>query len=209
MVGGMGIVIIFIIIVGTFFTASYSIRLGVFILFKNLGVGPAYHFGETIIMLVPICGLYLFSVVAGGVLSWISVPFFCISLPLGWKLLIFLGVMLVMIIFLILLLGETQLITALRRSGLIWFIGRMWFIPYLSTFFIIPTYYLGGWLIKWVDQGWVEVLGGQGLIFSFSGVANKLDFSLWVPLKLYVFIFIVLGVILLVLLIYFNSLLRA
>jgi len=57
--------IVFIIFVGTFFTVTYSFRLGAFLFLKNLGLKRAVSFGERLGMLAPMRGLFIISVKAG------------------------------------------------------------------------------------------------------------------------------------------------
>jgi NADH-ubiquinone oxidoreductase chain 5 len=68
-VGGINNFILFIILVGTLFTVTYSFRLGVFVFLKNLGLRGMSHFGETLVIAVPIRGLYTASVLAGSALA--------------------------------------------------------------------------------------------------------------------------------------------
>jgi NADH-ubiquinone oxidoreductase chain 5 len=47
------------------------------------------------------------------------------------------------------------------------FMGSMWFIPFLSTYGVssVPLQ-MGSSLVKGMDQGWSEKLGGQGIYES-------------------------------------------
>jgi hypothetical protein len=69
------------------------------------------------------------------------------------------------------------------------YIGSIWFIPYLSTFFFIPFLKLGKTLIKFMDQGWVEYLGGQGSNITLSRISSKTDYFYLLNLKSYLLIF--------------------
>jgi hypothetical protein len=69
------------------------------------------------------------------------------------------------------------------------YVGSMWFIPYLSTLFIIPLLSLGKTLIKYIDQGWVEYLGGQGVNKNVSFFSSKMDYFYILNLKSYLLIF--------------------
>lgn len=81
--GGIGSGMILIIIVGTFFTVTYSVRLGGYVFLKNLGLKGLFHFGERLDILLPIRGLFLASLVAGAGMSWVFVPVFSVVLSLG------------------------------------------------------------------------------------------------------------------------------
>nr|UFZ13067.1 NADH dehydrogenase subunit 5 [Protohermes niger] len=79
------------------------------------------------------------------------------------------------------------------------FLGSMWFMPILSTKFI-SNYFLklGYMIIKSVDQGWSEMLGGQGMykfMQSYSQVNQYLQFN---NLKIFLLSFVVWIIILMV-----------
>nr|UFZ12976.1 NADH dehydrogenase subunit 5 [Protohermes dichrous] len=72
------------------------------------------------------------------------------------------------------------------------FLGSMWFMPILSTKFV-SNYFLklGYMIIKGVDQGWSEMLGGQGMynyMKSYSQVNQYLQFN---NLKIFLLSFVV------------------
>lgn len=67
--GELGALIVFVVIGGTFFTVSYSVRLGGYLFLKNLGVKRLSHFGERVGMVSPMAVLYSVSIFAGAGLS--------------------------------------------------------------------------------------------------------------------------------------------
>lgn len=79
---GIGVVILLIIILGTFFTVRYSIRLGAYVIVRVFGIKETFHFGERKVILSPIRGLFISSLLAGAAISWGFVPCFTIMLPL-------------------------------------------------------------------------------------------------------------------------------
>lgn len=151
--GGMGIFIALLIILGTFFTVTYSVRLASYVILKNLGLKNGFHFGERVIMLFPIRGLFVSSLVAGSFISWVSVPRFSIFLPILWKLLILFGVLLLSYLILIIILRRGPLRLNIISGGMLWFLGGIWFMPLLSTGALIFLLKLGERLTKVVDQG--------------------------------------------------------
>jgi hypothetical protein len=42
-------------------------------------------------------------------------------------------------------------------------------------------------LIKHMDQGWIEKLGGQGLIYVLSLNSSRLDYRFFLSVKIYFF----------------------
>jgi len=56
------------------------------------------------------------------------------------------------------------------------FLGTMWFMPLLSTFFIMPVLKTGKFFLKYLDQGWVEYVSGQGSALYLSRSSLKFDY---------------------------------
>jgi NADH-ubiquinone oxidoreductase chain 5 len=77
-----------VIIVGTVFTVTYSVRLGYYLFFKNLGVKSLLHIEEHGVMIIPISVLFTLAVRAGSFISWVYFPSYFIYLPSLFKLLI-------------------------------------------------------------------------------------------------------------------------
>jgi len=71
----------------------------------------------------------------------------------------------------------------------VYFIGSMWLLPFLTSIIFIPSLKIGGIVIKYVDQGWVEFLGSQGVINKTNFVSSKIDFINLLNLKFYLFFF--------------------
>jgi len=74
---------VLIILGGTFFTVTYSVRLSIYLFLKNLGLRSLVHFGERLGILFPMSGLFIVSVFAGSVISWGYTPSYSVVLPLG------------------------------------------------------------------------------------------------------------------------------
>jgi len=68
------------------------------------------------------------------------------------------------------------------------YIGSIWFLPALTRIFFMPVLWLGGIIMKYLDQGWIEYIGGQGLIFVIKSRASYLDYYNWVGVKSYLFL---------------------
>lgn len=81
--GSINLLIVFLVVSGTFFTIRYSIRLGIYLFFKNLGLRTLVIIGEEAGILGPMGGLFLVSVVAGGAIAWGWVPSYLIILSRG------------------------------------------------------------------------------------------------------------------------------
>jgi len=180
--------IFFFIIVGTIFTVTYSVRLGYYLFFKNLGVKRLLHIEEHIVIIIPISLLFVLAARAGRFISWVYFPCYFIYMPSVFKLLILFCVFL----FSFMVYENIYLLWVglfLNFKSWTHYIGSMWFIPYLSTFFFIPFFKLGKTLIKFMDQGWVEYLGGQGSNITLSRISSKTDYFYLLNLKSYLLIF--------------------
>lgn len=66
--GGIGGAIILVVILGTFFTAAYSVRLGLFLFIKNVGVRGGISGLEVAGIIIPISVLFTVSIFAGRLL---------------------------------------------------------------------------------------------------------------------------------------------
>lgn len=80
--------------------------------------------------------------------------------------------------------------------------------PLISTISFVPLTKLGFTLIKYLDQGWIELLGGQGFHKKARSYSLNLDYSGLLSLKSYLFIFFVF-IVFLFFMLYLNSLKRA
>lgn len=91
--GDMGIVIILLVVLGTFFTVTYSARLMRYLFLKNLGLKSLLILGEEGGLLAPMGGLFFVSVAAGSAMSWVWVPSYLVVLSLPWRGLFLVGVL--------------------------------------------------------------------------------------------------------------------
>jgi NADH-ubiquinone oxidoreductase chain 5 len=80
--------ILLIILVGTIFTVTYSVRLGYYLFFKNLGVKRFLHIEEHSVIIIPMRLLFVLAVSAGRFISWVYFPCYLIYIPFIFKSLI-------------------------------------------------------------------------------------------------------------------------
>nr|WHN78739.1 NADH dehydrogenase subunit 5 [Panzeria anthophila] len=124
---------------------------------------------ESWIMLKSMMGLLMLSIISGSMLSWliISSPI-VIIIPYYLKfmtlLVCFMGGMMGYLISNISLFFYNK---ALNNYYYSYFLGSMWFMPYISTYGLINSYLmLGKMIIKSFDQGWSEYFGGQQIYYN-------------------------------------------
>jgi len=89
-IGHINLFMVVIVFLATMFTLTYSIRLVYFLYFKNLGLKKFLGLEESSYMYKPIFFLFLISLFAGSILSWLIFPPFLVYLPLRLKLLVIL-----------------------------------------------------------------------------------------------------------------------
>lgn len=195
------------LILGTLFTVTYSVRLGYYLFFKNLGLKILVQLREHNVMVIPISLLFLNAVRAGRIIRWIYFPSYFIFLSYFFKLIVLLGVIF-SALFMYELIKVSDLIILSFSTQLKHFLGIIWFIPFLSTFFFIPLLRVGKSLLKFMDQGWVELLGAQGLNQGLIKRSHVIDYFYFLNLKSYLFIFFVV-IIFLIVFFYLNSSKRA
>jgi len=82
MVGGINSFMVVVILIGTFFTVTYSVRLGVYLFLKNIGARVSQALGEPLAMISPMGLLFLISVIAGSGISWLCVPNYSVFLSI-------------------------------------------------------------------------------------------------------------------------------
>nr|YP_006503864.1 NADH dehydrogenase subunit 5 [Elodia flavipalpis]AFA46594.1 NADH dehydrogenase subunit 5 [Elodia flavipalpis] len=123
---------------------------------------------ESWIMLKSMFGLLILSIFGGSMLNWLifSSPIFII-LPFYLKLLTLMVCL--MGGFMGYLISNISLFfvnKSFNNYNLTYFLGSMWFMPFISTYGIIKNLLmLGMAVIKSFDQGWSEYFGGQKLFY--------------------------------------------
>ncbi|YP_009058470.1 NADH dehydrogenase subunit 5 (mitochondrion) [Musca domestica] len=121
------------------------------------------------VMLKSMMGLLILSIVGGSMLSWLIFPTpEVIILPLNLKLLtLFVCIIGGLMGYLISNVSLFFMNKALSNYNFSYFLGSMWFMPYISTYGIINyPLILGKMSIKSFDQGWSEYFGGQQLYYN-------------------------------------------
>nr|QID03254.1 NADH dehydrogenase subunit 5 [Homidia socia] len=187
----MNIYMYMLILVGTLFTVTYSIRLGFYLYFKNLGMSKMMNLGEEKIMLFPMSVLFIFAMMGGSFMSWVFFPGYFIFLPLTFKgLVLCLSLLFMLLVILGLKIFELSMLAPLKKKY--FFFSNMWFLPYFSSSFMVSFLNLGNFFLKFLDQGWVEYLGGQGFMKNVMKKSSFLDYFFLTSMKIYFLIFFIL-----------------
>ena len=197
----------FLYFFSTGLTVCYSFRLVYYSITGELHRGALNVLNdEGWIILRGIIGLLVIRIIGGSILNWFIFPTpYIVCLPYYLKLLtLFVCISGAIIGYLI-----SNINLYFSNKSLIFyntsiFLGRIWFIPYISTYGII--YYplnLGGQVYKSMDQGWSEFFGSQNLynnlVYYSKGTSflqnNNLKiyllfFVLWVTILIFLIIFV-------------------
>nr|QRV62556.1 NADH dehydrogenase subunit 5 [Hydroporus submuticus] len=175
-------------------TVCYSFRLCYYSITGDFNFYTLHSLNDSSwIMLKSMMMMLLFVVVSGSMLLWLIFPTpMIICLPLWMKLM----TLFVMIIggwmgyeiskFFISWNSKTLLF-----YNMSYFLGYMWFLPNLSTFFInfMPLMFSFN-LFKNFDQGWNEYLGGQGIYMNMKKNSIMFQFFQDNSMKIYLMLMI-------------------
>nr|QIT06537.1 NADH dehydrogenase subunit 5 [Sminthurides bifidus] len=165
-----------LLVVATGLTLVYSLRL-IILIFMFSSKKVVWVSQEDWTMAAPMGILFLASITAGSGLSWLILPGFFIPIPQYVKMLV---IVLLSLIYLFMM-GFYKISMGYRYS---WFLGLMWGLPSISSNLMIYLMNKSIYYIKLVDQGWLEIMGGQGLSTLGSKLSMHLDKSNLVNVKL-------------------------
>nr|YP_010175309.1 NADH dehydrogenase subunit 5 [Friesea gretae]QSL98427.1 NADH dehydrogenase subunit 5 [Friesea gretae] len=178
--------IYFMLLLGTMFTITYSLRLFYYIYMKSFK-NVKTNFSETssllsLVMLLPMSFLFVFSVIVGSWFTWNFTPPLFIYLPLFVKLTVLVSMFLITW-FVLTTKGVYELkyywLKFKFTSIFKWFVGQMWFLAFITPLMPVKILTQGGSAAKFMDSGWLEIFGGQGgmkYIMVLAGVVDKWSF---------------------------------
>lgn len=183
--------IYFLFIISTGFTILYSFRLfGFLILGSNNFSRLRIIEDKDFTIIKSIIFLFLGAIVGGRIIIWIIFPFNdLIIIPIWIK---------IRVLFLILSISylgiinflQTKFNLFIKNLKLKFFLGRIWFIPYLSTYYLRKILLNRRYnYIKIIELGIIEKLGGQGIREILLYLSRIMDFYKGFNYKIYLFIF--------------------
>nr|UFZ12885.1 NADH dehydrogenase subunit 5 [Corydalus sp. 2 YLJ-2021a] len=163
----LNLLIYFLYFVSTGLTVCYSFRLVYYSMTGTLNFKSLNSVSdEEWSMLKGMLGLLFLAIMGGSMLMWLIFPSpQVIVLPLILKLMTLLVSLIGM--WLGYEISKFKLswnLNSLNFYNMSFFLGSMWFMPILSTKFVSKLFLLMGLkIIKSIDQGWSEMMGGQGV----------------------------------------------
>nr|QXO90720.1 NADH dehydrogenase subunit 5 [Sarcophaga caerulescens] len=160
----------FLYFFSTGLTVCYSFRLVYYTMTGDSNFSSLNMLNdEGWVMLKSMMGLLILSIFGGSMLSWLIFPSpMVIVLPFYLKLLtLFVCIVGGLMGYLISNISLFFLNSALNNYNSSYFLGSMWFMPYISTYGIMNYSLIVGKLtVKSFDQGWSEYFGGQQLYYN-------------------------------------------
>nr|YP_009228834.1 NADH dehydrogenase subunit 5 [Calliphora chinghaiensis]ALS20021.1 NADH dehydrogenase subunit 5 [Calliphora chinghaiensis] len=160
----------FLYFFSTGLTVCYSFRLVYYTMTGDSNFSSLNMLNdEGWVMLKSMMGLLILSIFGGSMLSWLIFPTpVVVILPFYLKL---------MTLFVCIVGGISGYLisnislffnnSALNNYNFSYFLGSMWFMPYISTYGIINySLIVGSMTVKSFDQGWSEYFGGQQLYLN-------------------------------------------
>nr|QGW14916.1 NADH dehydrogenase subunit 5 [Calliphora nigribarbis] len=157
----------FLYFFSTGLTVCYSFRLVYYTMTGDSNFSSLNMLNdEGWVMLKSMMGLLILSIFGGSMLSWLIFPTpVVVVLPFYLKLLtLFVCIVGGISGYLISNISLFFYNKALNNYNSSYFLGSMWFMPYISTYGIINySLIIGSMTVKSFDQGWSEYFGGQQL----------------------------------------------
>uniref|UniRef100_UPI003001280B NADH dehydrogenase subunit 5 n=1 Tax=Tachina sobria TaxID=3118448 RepID=UPI003001280B len=159
----------FLFFFSTGLTVCYSFRLVYYSMTGDSNFSSLNMLNdEGWVMLKSMMGLLILSIFGGSMLSWLIFPTpMVIILPSSLKLLTsFVCIMGGLVGYKISKISLFFYNKSFNMYNSSYFLGSMWFMPYISTYGIINNFLLVGNMVKSFDQGWSEYFGGQKLYYN-------------------------------------------
>nr|QUL58805.1 NADH dehydrogenase subunit 5 [Sarcophaga polystylata] len=160
----------FLYFFSTGLTVCYSFRLVYYTMTGDSNFSSLNMLNdEGWVMLKSMMGLLILSIFGGSMLSWLIFPSpLVIVLPFYLKLLtLFVCIVGGLMGYLISNVSLFFFNSALNNYNSSYFLGSMWFMPYISTYGIMNySLIVGKLIVKSFDQGWSEYFGGQQLYYN-------------------------------------------
>lgn len=208
----LNIVIYLIILISLTLTVSYTVRLLNYLIFTDycgFRINRTEELRDEIVYRIGF--IFIIVLFSGTVLIWfIFKDINLVVLPFFMKILILIIVIIGVIIgFEISLLKLNYNLIFSNLIKILIFLVLIWNLPYISTFGINYFFInLGILNYKFLDQGWSEFLGSQGLFKFFKKISVLFQYIFKNSLKIYIIIFLIWIILLLIYIFYLNSLIE-
>jgi len=188
----MNFIMYILLFLGTLLTIAYSMRL-LFYIYINMASKISLKFYSVdVFMILPIRMLFLISVLVGASFRWVFIIHFAYILPLIVKFSILLfGLTLVYLVYLYFNRTSLFLVKMNLVKKLLWFAGIIWYLPFLTHINPLKLLRLSKLYYKYIDMGWLEIIGGQGGIFYLINMSSLTEKWNYTHIKIYIYVIIV------------------
>nr|QAA79152.1 NADH dehydrogenase subunit 5 [Oxysarcodexia thornax] len=197
----------FLYFFSTGLTVCYSFRLVYYTMTGDSNFSSLNMLNdEGWVMLKSMMGLLILSIFGGSMLSWLIFPSpMVVVLPFYLKFLtLFVCIVGGLSGYLISNVSLFFFNSALNNYNSSYFLGSMWFMPYISTYGIMNyPLIVGQMAVKSFDQGWSEYFGGQQLYYNLVKNSQLNQMLQNNNLKVYLLSFILWVIILYMYMLYF------
>nr|ARI43895.1 NADH dehydrogenase subunit 5 [Harmonia axyridis] len=198
----LNIVIYLIMLISLTLTVSYTVRLLNYLMFTDY-CGFSMNSTEELSdeMVYSMGFMFIIVLFSGTVLMWFMFKDInLVVLPFFMKILILIMVMIGVIMgFEISLLKLNYNLIFSNLMKILIFLVLMWNLPYISTFGMNYFFINLGMLnYKFLDQGWSEFLGSQGLFKFFKKISVLFQYIFKNSLKIYMIMFLIWIILLLI-----------
>nr|YP_009560254.1 NADH dehydrogenase subunit 5 [Oxysarcodexia thornax]QAA79165.1 NADH dehydrogenase subunit 5 [Oxysarcodexia thornax] len=197
----------FLYFFSTGLTVCYSFRLVYYTMTGDSNFSSLNMLNdEGWVMLKSMMGLLILSIFGGSMLSWLIFPSpMVVVLPFYLKLLtLFVCIVGGLSGYLISNVSLFFFNSALNNYNSSYFLGSMWFMPYISTYGVMNyPLIVGQMAVKSFDQGWSEYFGGQQLYYNLVKNSQLNQMLQNNNLKVYLLSFVLWVIILYMYMLYF------
>ena len=171
-------VIVFLIVFSVVLTSLYSIRFSIVTLWGPRAHKPIRILRDNPTINKPIVKISFISIISGSLILWI-IPTIEITrtLPLSIKsitiIIVFLGIISGFFLSKLNNFNKSKIIntyTLHYSSCIIWFL-----VPLASQFILNLPLSLGHYILKYVDQAWIEIIRGQGIFLLINKTSSSIS----------------------------------
>nr|AIW06095.1 NADH dehydrogenase subunit 5 [Propylea japonica] len=174
-------------------TVSYTFRLIYYLMYMNFNFSSYMIINEKKDFMFYSMGfMFIIVIFSGSMLMWIMFKNpYLIMLPLFMKIFVLILIFLGMFMgFEISKLSMSYSLVMMKNINMLFFFSSMWNMPYISTlglnFFFIN---LGKFNSKYLDQGWSELMGSQGLFKYLMNFSIFMQYFFKFNLKIFLILF--------------------
>nr|YP_054464.1 NADH dehydrogenase subunit 5 [Onychiurus orientalis]AAT69326.1 NADH dehydrogenase subunit 5 [Onychiurus orientalis] len=192
--GQINTLALLVVMTSILLTGVYSTKLALILFVKPLGLKTTNSVNEEEIMCYPMSLLFLVSIFGGSMMFWWFTPTLMVYFTLLIKMMLLFLVVTLTFLTMNILSSTTCKGWGVLEEKLVLFVTGMFYLPVYSSETWMPLLRFGKITLKNLDHGWVEYMGGQGLMNFYKNKSLNVDIWNFLNLKLYLFMFFILFV---------------